>query len=203
MKKMLTVLLIAAVVFAGCAKKPAEKPEISQARALLMEGTVYLKQNDAIKAIQSFAAAIKTAPDYFEGYYLLSETLIRLRQFTQAEAVLITAIKKFPDNGVAYYLLAVAHQSAGNTIPAIIAVRKSLDIFTAQGDKEGQQRAMILLAALASEAKKMGEEQDAEIAKTAVDKVGVQKDKAPVSAGATQPPAEEPEAEASSDAQQK
>jgi tetratricopeptide (TPR) repeat protein len=158
--------MIVAIAFAGCAKKPAEAPEVIQARNLLLEGTVFLKQSDVVKAIQSFAAAIKVAPDYFESYYLLSETLLRLKQYTQAEAILIAAVKKFPDNGVAYYLLAVAHQSAGNMIPAIVAARKSVDLFTIRGDKEGQQRAMILLAALVSEAKKLSAEQAAENAKT-------------------------------------
>jgi tetratricopeptide (TPR) repeat protein len=108
--------------------------------------------------VKSFASAIKVAPDNFEGYYLLSETLIRLKQFTQAEAVLIAAVKRFPDNGLAYYLLAIAHDGAGNTVPAVIAARKSLDLFSAKGDKEAQQRAMMLLAALVNQAKQMSED---------------------------------------------
>ena len=165
MKKMLAVLLIVVIAVAGCAKKPVEKSETIQARQLLAEGTAYLKQAEVLKAVQSFAAAIKVAPDYFESYYLLSETLIHLKQYPQAAAILTSAVKRFPDNGVVYYLLAVAHQNSGNILPAIVASRKSLELLTAQGDKEGQQRAMILLATLLSEAKKLGEEQEAEIVK--------------------------------------
>ncbi len=161
--KKIAVILMVAVVLAGCAKKPVEKPveksDVAQARQLLVEGTVFLKQNDVANAIQSFATAIKTAPDYFESYYLLSETLIRLKQFKQAEAVLLAAVNRFPDNGVAFFLLSVSQQSAGNTIPAIVSARKSVDLFTARGDKEGQQRAMILLAALVNEAKRLSSEQ--------------------------------------------
>jgi tetratricopeptide (TPR) repeat protein len=158
MKKFIAMVLIAAVAVAGCAKKPVERTEITQARKLLVEGTMFLKQADAAKAVQSFAAAIKVAPDYFEGYYLLSETLIRLKQFPQAEAVLIATIKQFPDNGLGYYLLAIAHEGAGNTVPAIIAARKSLELFTAKNDKEAQQRATVLLAALINQAKQLSEE---------------------------------------------
>lgn len=167
MKRMMAVFLIAAIVFAGCAKKPVEKSEIAQERQFLMAGTVFLKQGDVVKAIQSFAAAIKVAPDNFEGYYLLSETLIRLKQFTQAEAILIAAVKRFPDNGVAYYLLSVAHQNTGNLVPAIVAARRSVELLAASGDKEGQQRAMILLAAEVTEAKKLNDDkvaQDTQVA---------------------------------------
>ncbi len=158
MRQVLIVVMIAVIAVAGCAKKEVQRPEIVRARQLLSEGTGYLKQADAVKAIQSFASAIKVAPNYFESYYLLSETLIRLKQFPQAEAVLIATVKQFPDNGLAYYLLAIAHEGAGNTVPAVIAARKSLDIFAASGDKEGQQRAMVLLAALVNQAKKLTED---------------------------------------------
>ncbi|MBF0486432.1 MAG: tetratricopeptide repeat protein [Candidatus Omnitrophica bacterium] len=158
MKKFLCVLLLMAVGFAGCAKKEeAAAPGVENAKKMLIEGTVFLKQGEPAKAIQNFATAIKTAPDYFEGYYLLAETLIRLKQFTQAEAILAATVKKFPDNGVGYYLLAVAHEGAGNVLPAVLAARKSVDIFTVKGDKEGTMRATILLGAFVSSAKQQSE----------------------------------------------
>jgi len=170
MKKIIIGMVILSVALVGCAKKPAQPTEVVQARQLLIQGTVFLKQNDVAGAIKSFAAAIKAAPNYFESYYLLSETLIRLRQFTQAEAILIAAVRNFPDNAVAYYLLAIAHQGAGNPVPAIVAARKSVDISAMKGDTEGQQRAMILLATLVSDAKKRGEDQAMENAKAEAEK---------------------------------
>ena len=188
MKKILAGFLILAVAVAGCGKKPAEeKPGMAQARKLLIEGTVFLKQSDPVKAVQSFAAAIKTAPDYFEGYYMLSETLIRLKQYPQAEAVLIAAIKQFPDNGLAYYLLALAHEGSGNTVPAIIAARKSLELFTAKGDKEAQQRAMTLLAALINQAKQASEASAVQNAETDARKAAESRGDAAMPAAGVQP----------------
>ncbi|NTV29054.1 MAG: tetratricopeptide repeat protein [Candidatus Omnitrophica bacterium] len=162
MVKKIALVLLVAVALAGCSQKPVEKTGVEQAQQLLAEGAMFLKQSNVAQAIQSFASAIKVAPDYFESYYLLSETLIRLHQFSQAEAVLLAAANKFPDNGVVFYLLSVAQQGAGNIVPAIVAARKSIDIFTAQGDREGQQRSMILLAALVTEAKRLSGEQAAQ-----------------------------------------
>lgn len=159
----LFVMILAAtmtvVMVSGCAPKPKEAAPVSEAKKLLTEGTALLKQGQPVQAIQNFASAIKADPNYFEGYYMLGETLIRAKQYTQAEAVMIAAVRQFPDNGLAYYILAIAHQGAGNTVPAIVAARKSVDVFTQGKDQEGQQRAILLLSALVSEAKKKGEEE--------------------------------------------
>jgi tetratricopeptide (TPR) repeat protein len=124
-----------------------------------MEGTVFLKQGDLSRAIQSFATAIKVAPAYFESYYMLGETLIRLKQFPQAVSVMSAAIRQFPNNGVAYYLLALAHEGSQQPVAAIVAARRSVELFNAAGDKEGMQRAMILLATFVSAAKQEAEKQ--------------------------------------------
>src|SRR5512142_1757876 len=146
MKKWIAVVLIAGVAFAGCAKKEASSPTVGQARQYLADGTAFLKQGDVASAIKSFATAIKTAPDYFEGYYMLGETLIRLKQYPQAISVMSAAVRQFPNNGVAYYLLALGHEGAQQPVAAIVAARRSVELFSAAGDKEGTQRAMILLA---------------------------------------------------------
>jgi len=157
---LLLAVLIAsgAVLFAGCGKKAAEKPAVDpQARQLLIQGTAYLKQGDVVKAVQNFAMAIKTSPDYFEAYYMLGETFIHLKQFPQAQAVLTGAVNRFPDNALAYYLLAAAYEGSGNMMPAILAARKSVDLFQARQDEEGTKRAVVLLGALVQTAKKQSE----------------------------------------------
>ena len=181
MKKIMGVMLVVliasgAMMFAGCGKKAEEKVTVNnpQARELLVQGTVFLKQGDVVKAVQSFAMAIKTSPDYFDSYYMLGETFIHLKQYPQAQAVLTAATNRFPENPLAYYLLAVAYEGAGNMMPAIVSARKSVDLFQAKQDEEGTKRATILLGALVQVAKQQSESnmvnnaaQDA--AKTVVD----------------------------------
>jgi tetratricopeptide (TPR) repeat protein len=162
MKKVVICLLVAGIAFAGCAKKEAVAPTEAEARKNLIEGTAFLKQGDVAGAIKSFVTAVKVAPDYFEGYYMLGETLLRLKQFPQATSVMSAAVRQFPNNGLAYYLLAMAQEGSGQPVPAIVAARRSVELFNAAGDKEGMQRAMILLATFVSAAKQEAEKQMAE-----------------------------------------
>ena len=163
MKKIMGVVLAVFVasgvmMFAGCGKKAEEKTAADpQARQLLIEGTVYLKQGEVVKAVQNFATAIKTSPDYFEAYYMLGETFIHLKQFPQAQAVLTAATNRFPENPLAYYLLAVSYEGSGSMMPAIVSARKSVDLFQARQDEEGVKRATVLLGGLVQVAKQQAE----------------------------------------------
>jgi Tfp pilus assembly protein PilF len=155
MRQWMVVVLAAGLMMTGCAKKEQSRVSESQsvARKFLVEGTVYLKQGDIKNAVGNFAAAIKSAPDNFEAYYMLSETFVHLKQYPQAISVLSTAVRQFPENGLAYYLLAVAYEGADQSLPAIVAARRSVEIFNAKGDEDGVKRAAILLAALIHAAK--------------------------------------------------
>lgn len=161
MKKIMMVVALAGVLLAGCAKQEAaapQEPAIPEARKFLVEGMVFLKQGDVKSAVASFASSIKAQPNDFEGYFMLSETFIQLKQYPQAVAVLNTAVRQFPDNGLAYYLLAVAYEGAEQTVPAIVAARRSVEIFNANKDEEGMKRSAVLLAALIQSAKQRTEE---------------------------------------------
>jgi len=154
MKKFIAVMLLLSVAVAGCGKsEPPVPPEIKAARKMLIEGTVYLKQGEVVKAVESYASAIKTAPNYFEAYYMLTETFLNLKQYPQAAAIMTTAVRQFPNNGLAYYLLAVGHQGAGQTLPAIVAARRSVELFAAVKDEQGTKRAAMLLGVLVQAAK--------------------------------------------------
>jgi Tfp pilus assembly protein PilF len=161
MKKIMGVILVvllasSTVMFTGCGKK--EKASVDpRSRQMLMEGMVYLKQGEVVKAVQNFAMAIKSSPDYFEAYYILGETFIHLKQFSQAQAVLTGAVNRFPENPMAYYLLAAAYEGSGNMMPAIVSARKSIDLFQAKQDEEGVRRATIMLGALVQAAKQQSE----------------------------------------------
>ncbi len=161
MKKIMFSVLAVCVLLAGCAKREAAAPVSSNkavAKKMLIEGTVYLKQGDVKNAVGSFASAMKVAPDDFEPYYMLSETFVHLKQYSQAISVLSMAIRNFPENGLAYYLLAVAYEGAEQILPAIVAARRSVELFNAKGDEDGVKRAAILLAALIQTAKQQTED---------------------------------------------
>ncbi len=163
MKKILGIVLAVfiasgTVMLAGCGQKGTEKGAVApQARQFLVQGMVDLKKGEVVKAVQNFATAIKTSPDYFEAYYMLAETFIHLKQFPQAQAVLTGAVSRFPENPVVYYLLASAYEGSGSRMPAIIAARKSVDLFQAKKDEDGTKRAVILLGSLVQAAKEQGE----------------------------------------------
>ncbi len=186
MKKFMSVVMAVCVasgvlMFAGCGKKVEEKTAADpQARQMLVDGTVYLKQGDVVKAVQKFATAIKTSPDYFESYYMLSETFIHLKQFPQAQSVLTAATNRFPQNPLAYYLLAVAYEGSGNMMPAIVSARKSVDLFQAKQDEDGTRRATVLLGALVQVAKQQAETKMVDGA--AADAVNAAGDTAPAAA---------------------
>ena len=160
MKKIVSVVLVVVLagMLAGCAKKEEQKVVTNeQARRLLVAGTVLLKQGEVIKAVQSFATAIKTAPGYFESYYMLAETFIHLKQFEQAKGVLNIAADRFPDNPVTYYLLSVVYDGEGSLMPAIVSARKSVDLFRLKKDEAGERRAIVLLGVLVQKAKQQSE----------------------------------------------
>ncbi len=164
MKKFSNVVLLSVVAISlaltGCAKKEeVVKPAgADKAHQMLVEGTVFLKQGEVLKAVESFGTAIKLAPDYLEAYFMLSQTFIHVKQFAQAQAVLVRAAERFPNNPMVYYFLSISYQETDNLMPAIVAARKSVDLFSAQQNEEGSRRATILLGVLVQTAKKQAED---------------------------------------------
>jgi tetratricopeptide (TPR) repeat protein len=159
MRKVLVVLVLMAVALTGCAQKKSSVANKKNRRHLI-EGTVFLKQGDVKKAAESFALAIKTDPNDFEGYFMLGEMFLRLKQYPHAASVMGSAVRQFPDSGLAHYLLATSLEGMGQLVPAIVAARQSAELFNAKGDQEGMQRAIVLLGALVSAAKEQAEVQE-------------------------------------------
>jgi tetratricopeptide (TPR) repeat protein len=172
MKKIFILFILASIAVVGCAKKEeAAAPVVgTKGRQYLIEGTVFLKQGDAKKAAESFATAIKMDPNDFEGYFMLGEMFLRLKQYPQAGSVMTAAVRQFPENGLAHYLLATSLEGMGQLVPAIVSARRSVELFNARGDKEGTQRAVILLGALVSAAKERSEAQMVDNAKKEAEK---------------------------------
>lgn len=155
MKKAIVVMFIVMIGMMGCGKKA---PQMSASKKLLIEGQVYLQQGDVQKALESFSASIQEDPKNIEGYYILAEVLIHLKQSQVALSFLQTAAQSFPDQGGFYFLMGLAYDDLQQSIPAIVSVRKSLDLFTAQKDQVGAQRAGALLSGLIEKAKTASEE---------------------------------------------
>ena len=168
MKKLMSIVVVLALagsgmfIFSGCGQK--EVPESAQggnaeaAHKLLLDGTVLLKQGEVMKAVESFATSIKLAPDSTEAYFMLAETFIHLKQFPQAQSLLGAATKRFPNDPVVFYLLAVSYEGTNDLMPAIVSARKSVDLFQAKNDEIGQRRATVLLGVLVQIAKKQSED---------------------------------------------
>ncbi len=170
MKKVFVLFVLASIAITGCGKQEATQGVNKKGHQYLIEGTVFLKQGEAKKAAESFATAIKVDPNDFEGYFMLGEMFLRLKQYPQAGSVMTAAIRQFPDNGLAYYLLATSFEGMGQLVPAISSARRSVELFNAKGDKEGMQRAVILLGTLVSAAKEQSETQAVDNAKKEADK---------------------------------
>lgn len=162
MMMVVAVALPAAFLFSGCARTKEEAPQAAltateASRRLMIEGTVFLKQGEVVKAVECFATAIKVAPDSPEAYFMLGETFVHLKQFGQAQSLLTAAAKRFPDNPAVYYLLAVSYQGSNDLMPAIVAARKSVDLYQAARNTDGQRRATVLLGVLVQIAKNQAE----------------------------------------------
>lgn len=186
MKMFIAIFLLMTVAFTGCSKKEPVQKKVSQGKEVdvsrqhLVQGTVLLKQGDVVKAVEQFATSIRIAPDQFDGYLMLCETFLNLKQYAQAASVMTSAVRQFPNNGLAYYLLALAHEGAGQKLPAIVAARRSVELFQAAKDTEGQKRSTMLLTILVQSAKqeaaKQAEDNAVTEAKKAVDARAAQVD---------------------------
>jgi len=65
--------------------------------AHLLLGTNFAREGDLAQAADHFAAVVRYAPDYYEGYANLSVVLLRLGNYPAAESVLVQAVARFPD----------------------------------------------------------------------------------------------------------
>jgi hypothetical protein len=68
-----------------------------------------------------------------------------------------SAAGRFPDNPVVFYMLAMSYEGSGALMPAIVAARKSVDLFKVKNDVDGEKRATILLGVLVQKAKAIEE----------------------------------------------
>jgi tetratricopeptide (TPR) repeat protein len=168
MRNILVVGLIA-LCFVGCdsrdkaAKKTNDPVLVKQAAAKLMQqGVQFLNARDIPKAVVSFQGAIQVDPSDVQPYMVLAEIFLRLKSYPDAINVLERAANTFPNNGFVFYMLSIANQESGNPLPAVLAARRSAELFKAQNNQEGYQRSMGMMEALIKTQQQIQTQQDQE-----------------------------------------
>ncbi len=157
MKQLLIAFLVVSL-FAGCNSrerasknepKPSDTALPQQAAVKLMQqGVEFLNQKDVAKAVVSFEGAIQVDPTNLQPYMVLAEIFMRMQSYPEAITVLERAVNAFPENGYVFYMLSLANQGNKTPLPAVLAARKSVELFQAQNNEEGYKQAMLLMDSL-------------------------------------------------------
>ena len=171
MKQILIAFLVVSL-FAGCnsrerSSKSEPKPsntELSQQAAvkLMQQGVEFLNQKDVAKAVVSFEGAIQVDPSNLQPYMVLAEIFMRMQSYPEAIAVLERAVNVAPENGYVFYMLSLANQGNKTPLPAVLAARKSVELFQAQNNEEGYKQAMLLMDSLIKTEQQKQSAQDAQ-----------------------------------------
>ena len=153
MNKIILMLLCVMPLF-GCQSKEntaqtQDQGPVSQrkeaAKKLLVEAVALLEQKNVQGAVVALEASIKVNPADPDPYLLLGQILLKAEQFDHAVELLDQAGKIFPENGTVYYMLSVANKMDNKKLPAVLAARRSFDIFKAANDAENAQKSAVLL----------------------------------------------------------
>jgi tetratricopeptide (TPR) repeat protein len=170
-KKVLIIFLVV-LISAGCNSRertPAKKTPPSDANLpqqaavkLMQQGVEFLNQKDVAKAVVSFEGAIQVDPMNLQPYMVLAEIFMRMQSYPEAIAVLERASTVFPDNGYVYYMLSLANQGNKTPLPAVLAARKSVELFQAQKNEEGYKQSVILMESLIKTEQQKQVSQDAQ-----------------------------------------
>lgn len=151
------IVLVALLSVAGCGpKEQAKKDNIASnpalvkeaAAKLMQQGVQFLNQKDIPKAVMSFEGAIKVDPSDVQPYMILSEIFISLKNYPEAIGVLERAANAFPENGYVFYMLSLTNRDNGTPLPAVLAARRSAELFKAQNNQEGFGQAALLMQSI-------------------------------------------------------
>jgi Tfp pilus assembly protein PilF len=159
MSRIMIVFL--ALAFAGCGSDTNKNSgQVSapsgQGRAMtslsnqghIDEGLQNLQESDIPGAIKSFDEAIKANPTDPQGYLVLGQTYLRLKEYDRAIDTFAAASQIAPQDGEVYYLLAVSYGLAGKTDLAKENAERSVEIFQSQQNQEKFVRSVALLKGL-------------------------------------------------------
>ncbi len=150
--------MLVGLVFIGC--QPKEQANNSSdandvavqrkeaSRKLTSQAVQMLEQKDFQGAVSSLDAAIKFDPSNEDPYLLLAQLLIKSGEKERAAEFLDNAVKNFPNNGMLFYMLAVTNKLNEKKLPAVLAARRSFEIFKYVKDDANAQNAAVLLKQL-------------------------------------------------------
>jgi predicted Zn-dependent protease len=152
-KKILSILCLS-VILAGCQQPGSDQSKTvnterqDAAKKLFAQGMLSLQQKDLKGAVESLENSIKADPSDPNPYLVLGQILIKAEEFDHAVEFLDQTAKNFPDNGAIFYMLSVANKMDGKILPAVLAARRSFEIFKASGDMDNAKGSAILLEEL-------------------------------------------------------
>lgn len=158
MKKIILALCLG-VFLAGCGKSAQEQSAAGDslqrqeaAKKLFAQSMIFLQEKNLKASVDSLKASIALDPSDPNPYLVLGQLLIKAEEFDNAVQFLENATRTFPNNGTVYYMLSVANRMAGNKLPAVLAARKSYEVFNAAGDQVNSATSAALLQEMITEA---------------------------------------------------
>jgi len=92
------------------------------------QAVVLLQHREYDYAVQGFHEVLKTAPSMPEAHANMGFALLGLEEFDAARSFFDTATNLRPEQGNAYYGLAVAHEGLGELPQAVAAMRAYLQV---------------------------------------------------------------------------
>lgn len=162
MFNLLGVVVLGALLITGCQPKESSNDTSAKAdvatqrkeaaRQLIAQSITMLSQKDFAGAVKSLDAAIKFDPTNQEAYFILGQLLLKSGENERAAQFLDAAVKNFPENATLYNMLGIANQLNGKKLPAVLAIRRSYELFKAAGDQESAEQAAIMLQQIITEA---------------------------------------------------
>lgn len=165
MKKIFLMLCLG-LALTGCQQPPAQENVMTNerqeaAKKLFAQSVLLLQQKDLKGAVTSLQASIKINPTNPDPYLFLGQILLKAEQYEQAAEFLDQTAKTFPDNGTVFYMFSIANKMAGKKLPAILAARRSYEIFKNAQDADNAQSSAVLLEELVKSAQEDQKAQDA------------------------------------------
>ncbi len=158
-------LLVVVFIAAGCNSQerapknkntPSATPQQASAK-LMQQGVEFLNVKDIARAVVSFEGAIQVDPNNVQPYMVLAEIFMRTKSFPEAVAVLERAVNIAPENGFVFYMLSLANEGNKAPLPAVLAARRSMELFKSQNNDEGYKQSLMLMETLIkSEQQKQG-----------------------------------------------
>ncbi len=155
--KKIFVYAVLGFVLAGCQPKEQSNTQETTAaadvaeqrkeaaRRLTVQAMTMLGQKNYQGALGSLDAAIKFDPTNQDPYLILAQILLKAGEYTRASEFLDGAVKAFPDNGTLFYMMGIAHKMSGKKLPAVLAARRSFEIFKKANQAEDAEKAAVLL----------------------------------------------------------